>query len=516
MCGILFTNDPAITKERFLSALNLMVHRGPDAKLGYLSFKEVKLGHNRLKILDLEDRSNQPFFSSSGRYVIVFNGEIYNYQELAKEHGITQKTTSDTEVLIELYAMKGPGMLSFLNGMFAFVILDTETGGVFIARDRLGIKPLYISEVGEKITVASEIAPILELTGSKKFDNIGLRQYLKVRTFFNGRTAYSGIKMFPAGHYVSSGKIKQYWQLPIGNQDPPSDEELRELIKSAIDYRCLSDVPVGSYLSGGLDSTIVAGLAAKPHTWVVGFEDDNEFNWAQVASRRFKSTHSEIMIGKEEFVSLARSMIKKRKEPLSVPNEVLLYKMTLEAKKKNTVILSGEGADELFFGYDRIFRWAEANRWSIEEFSRFYSYGSNDDLEIVEDAVSPFLHYGKAVDIVAAFFQVAHLHGLLRRLDNATMLCSVEARVPFVDHRLIERMAGVEFDYRMRSGIVKAPLKRIFRELVPHGIIDRVKVAFPVPLDSIPFRVSPGRTGMDTWLKFNLSELGLSVNGLSN
>ena len=515
MCGILFTNDASTSKEGFLKALDLMSHRGPDAKLCYKSIDTVKLGHNRLKILDLDNRSNQPFFSGDGRYIIVYNGEIYNCRELAKEHDITQRTTSDTEVLIELYARKGPDMLNLLNGMFAFVILDTETGDFFVARDRLGIKPLYICQTGEKVIIASEVAPILELTGTTKFDDIGLRQYLKLRAFFNGRTAYADIKMFPAGHYMLSGKVRRYWQLPEGNQAPPGDDELRELIESAVDYRCLSDVPVGSYLSGGLDSTIVAALSTKPHTWAVGFDDNNEFEWARMASKHIGSLHSEVTIDRDEYVALARSMIKKRREPLSVPNEVLLYKMTLEVKNKNTVILSGEGADEVFFGYDRIFRWANENRWSIEEFSKLYSYGSNEDLEIVGDALSPFLHHGKTIDIVAAFFQTAHLHGLLRRLDNATMLCAVEARVPFVDHRLIERMAGVEFDHRIQNGIVKAPLKRIFKELVPQEIIERPKVGFPVPLASIPFEVPPGRTAMDTWLRFNLTELGVAVDELS-
>jgi asparagine synthase (glutamine-hydrolysing) len=202
-------------------------------------------------------------------------------------------------------------------------------------------------------------------------------------------------------------------------------------------------------------------------------------------------------------------MIQKRREPLSVPNEVMLHKMTSEIKKKNTVILSGEGADELFFGYDRIFRWAANNKQlDFAEFSRLYSYGSHEDTEIVEDALGPFMHHKHTIDIVAHFFQVAHLQGLLRRLDNATMLCSVEARVPFVDHHpLIERMAGVSFDYRMEDGEVKSPLKRIFRDLVPSAIIERKKVGFPVPLERIPFPNKPGKNPMDRWLEFNLSEL---------
>src|SRR5207248_9299554 len=154
--------------------------------------------------------------------------------------------------------------------------------------------------------------------------------------------------------------------------------------------------------------------------------------------------------------------------------------------RHNTVILSGEGADELFFGYDRIFRWAAHDtKWDLAEFTRLYAYGTVDDPEVVEDALAPFLHRQTPLDIVAHFFQVAHLHGLLRRVDNSTMLCSVEARVPFVDHYpLIERMAGVAFGYRMKNGEVKSPLKRVFRNLIPLPISQRKKVGFPVPLEA--------------------------------
>jgi len=136
---------------------------------------------------------------------------------------------------------------------------------------------------------------------------------------------------------------------------------------------------VGSYLSGGLDSTIIAGLAKKPHTWTVGFKNCNEFKWAKIASNEFASQHTEVLITEDEFISLLKKMIQKRREPFSVPNEILLYKMTKAVKKKNTVVLSGEGADELFFGYDRIFRWANSSKWDLEKFSQFYSYGSNSE-----------------------------------------------------------------------------------------------------------------------------------------
>lgn len=516
MCGILFTNKGDIEKDRFSVALQSMHHRGPDAEPGVLTHKHMKLGHARLKILDLEDRSNQPFWSRDKRYVIIYNGEIYNYKELARQYNIKQSTTSDTEVVIELYAIMGAKMLDLLNGMFAMVILDTKTEDLFVARDRLGVKPLYYTDSGDDLTIASEISPILKLTDKTDFDEIGLRQYRKLRTFFNNRTAYSQIKSFPAGHYMFSGKLYRYWHLPEGYREPPEDDELRELIKSSVDYRCISDVPIGSFLSGGLDSTIIAGLASKPHTWTIGFTNSNEFCWANIAARDLNSVHAEVLIDELEFIELARKMIAERKEPLSVPNEVLLYKMSADVKTKNTVILSGEGADELFYGYDRIFKWASTHKWDLEEFSRLYSYGSNDDLEIVEDAVSPFMRLGNTIDIVSAFMQTAHLHGLLRRLDNSTMRHSVEARVPFVDYRLVERMAGTPISYRMANDIVKAPLKRIFTDIVPQEIIDRNKVGFPVPLNSIPFKKRQGGTAMDSWLNFNLDELGVSVDVLQN
>lgn len=486
-----------------------MVHRGPDAAGNFCETGVHKLGHNRLKILDLDDRSNQPFWSKDKRYVVIYNGEIYNYKELAAKYHLDLQTTSDTEVVLSLYLLLGPKMLNLLNGMFAFIIVDTEKNSWFAARDRLGVKPLYFSRKGNgPFIIASEISPILSLLDKFNFDELGLRQYRKLRTFFNGRTAYREISMFPAGHYLLDGKFTRYWQLPEGEQPPPGDEELGELIKTAVNYRCISDVPVGSYLSGGLDSTIVAGLAEKPHTWTVGFNDCNEFEWARLAADRFDSVHSEVLIDRAEFVGLTKFMVQKRREPLSVPNEVLLYQMTKEVKKKNTVVLSGEGADELFFGYDRIFRWAANSPWSIEKFNELYSYGSNDDLEVLEDALAPFMHLKRPIDKVAAFFQVAHLHGLLRRLDNSTMLCSVEARVPFVDYRLVERLAGVSYDYRMQAGVVKAPLKRVFNKLVPSGIIQRAKIGFPVPLASIKFGGDGAGTDMDRWLDFNLEQLG--------
>ena len=505
MCGLLFSNDQEINKRQFLVGLDKQSHRGPDAKAGYAYIAGTHLGHNRLKILDLDNRSNQPMMSLCGKYSIIYNGEIYNYKELSRKFKISLRTSCDTELLLELYVLKKEDMLEYLNGMFSFVIINNMSGDFFVARDRLGIKPLYIYNDKNSYTFSSEMSSIVDLYGTPNFDEIGIRQYKKLRTFFNGRTIYSGIKMFPAGCFMKNNRIQKYWSLEIDYKPDPEDEELEDLLTTAINYRCLSDVPVGSYLSGGVDSTLISGIANNLQTWTVGFSGKNEFNWAQIASNKIGSDHSETIVEKEQFLEAAKYLIKKRKEPLSVPNEVLLYLMTLEVKKSNTVILSGEGADEAFFGYDRIFKWAENSKFfDLKAFSNLYSYGSHEDYEIIEDVLSPFMHYEKPIDIVASFFQVSHLHGLLRRLDNSTMLCSVEARVPFVDHRIVERMAGVSFDYKMRNGVVKEPLKRVFSNILPKEIIDRKKVGFPVPLDDI---FNTKKHSMDKWLDFNMQEL---------
>ncbi|MFB5759855.1 asparagine synthase (glutamine-hydrolyzing) [Paenibacillus medicaginis] len=510
MCGILFTNNSGeINTNEFMIALYLMRHRGPDAPLGFYNYENIMMGHNRLSIVDLHDRSNQPFFSEDGRYVIVYNGEIYNYRELAKKYNVQMKTSSDTELLLMLYINYGPIMLNWLNGMFAFIIFDTQMKKIFVARDRLGVKPLYYNVKGENYTFSSEIKPLLHLLKNYSLDNIAIRQYKKMRSFFNNRTIYQEVKEFPPGCYMEGNVLYRYWENDYSDKQPPSDEELKYLLESSVNYRKIADVKIGSYLSGGLDSTIITGLAGVQHSWTVGFREMNEFQWSHLAANHFETEHHVIEMNKSQFIDLSKKLIREKAEPLSVPNEVLLYYMTMQAKKENTIIMSGEGADELFFGYDRIFKWANSSeKWDLEQFSELYTYGSQKDLEIVEDAIQPFLKWKKPEIIVAAFFQEAHLRGLLKRLDGATMLNSVEARSPFLDYRLVERLSGVGYQYKAKDGVVKAPLKRVFKDHIPIEIAERKKVGFPVPLEQI-FGVSfKGESYFDKWFNYNLEVLG--------
>jgi asparagine synthase (glutamine-hydrolysing) len=505
MCGILVVINSDYKKENLDKSLSLMSHRGPD----YSNSLEIDghyFGHVRLSILDLNKRSNQPF--KKGNIIITFNGEVYNYLELIKEHSLNVKTTSDTEVIIEMYKKYKHKCLDYLNGMFAFIIYSKNSGSLFIARDRLGIKPLYYRKIGKSLILSSEVAPIL---GIKKddFDSFGIRQYRKLRMTIGDYTVYKNIKQFPAAHYSDGKYQNRYWDFIIDDKKAPDDEELFNLINHATKIRTRSDVPVGSYLSGGLDSTILTYLMQPTHTWTVGFKNENEFEWSTIANSLHSSVLHKVLIEYDEFIELGKKLINKRKEPLSVPNEILIYKMTKEVKKENTVVLSGEGADELFWGYDRIFKWANKlnDKIDIKQFDQYYCYGSHADDEVIDFALEG-LPGEKPIDKIAYYFQVVHLQGLLRRLDNSTMNCSVEARVPFVDHRLVEMMSGVPFEWRMGNSF-KEPLKRIFKNLIPDRIINREKVGFPVPLKKI-FRSKNEKNGMDMWLDFNIKYLSQS------
>ncbi len=500
MCGILVGINTSFSFEQFEKNMHQMDHRGPDYQ-NYRTFdNRVFLGHNRLSILDLNERSHQPF--SSGNYHMVFNGEIYNYKELINEHNLTVSTTSDTEVVLEMYKKYGHKCLTYFNGMFAIVIYNDLTKDTFVARDRLGIKPIYYYNSGDEWIFSSEVAPIQSMVQSD-IDEFGLRQYRKLRMTVKGYTLYSKIKMFPPGQYWVNGTLHKYWELDYSNKPAPSDEQVKDLIENAVKLRSRSDVPVGSYLSGGLDSTILSYILHPEDTWIVGFPELNEFEWGHKANSKLNSIHHKIETNKEQFLETAEWMVKNRKEPLSVPNEVLIYLMTKEVKKRNTVVLSGEGADELFYGYDRIFKWANRSKsFDLKEFDQYYCYGSNEDYEVVDFALEG-INYKSPIQIVGYYFQIQHLQGLLRRLDNSTMLCSVEARVPFVDHRLIELLAGVPFDWKMGSSF-KEPLKRIFGDILPREIVDRPKIGFPLPLDYIFSDTNYEGSGMDKWLLFNI------------
>jgi asparagine synthase (glutamine-hydrolysing) len=509
MCGLLYidgiTKIP--NKSFYDNCLSLLDHRGPDFKNSLVIDKKY-FGHTRLKIVDLNDRSNQPFYSKCKKYLMIYNGEIYNLNFLKKKFltNFNFSTSSDTEVLIELYKILKEKVLNYLEGMFAFVIYEINSKRIFAARDLNGVKPLYYHIQNSKIIFCSEMAPILRLIDSEEIDEIGLRQYLKLRLFSNGHTIYKLIKIVKPGHFYYNGEFKKYSNTIKKTNILDAGNSLLSCLKNSISKRELADVKVGSLLSGGLDSSIITALSKVENTWTVGFEDNNEFYWAEKVAKFLNREHKSITYDSSNFLKDLTFMVKKLKKPLSVPNEVLLFKLSSKIKKKNTVILSGEGADEIFLGYNRIFKWSFNNSFDVESFDNYYSYGSHQDNEIIEYTLAPYLKYrNNNLKLIHKFFCEVHLENLLLRLDSSTMLNSVEARVPFVDSPEVFNFNKKLIFKKMYD---KFQLRLISKNFIPKDINERPKVGFPVDLSKVlKIKKKQKNNFYDLWFQKNLEIL---------
>jgi asparagine synthase (glutamine-hydrolysing) len=548
MCGITgFVSDTS-SKEKIISKMNQLIHhRGPDEE-GYFIDESVAMANKRLSIIDLSS-GKQPI--EFNEFLIVFNGEIYNYNELRDKlitKGYKFKTNSDTEVLLKMYAEYGRNCLQFLNGMFAFAIWDKINKTVFIARDRLGKKPLFYCFNGSDLVFGSEIKCLLAYPGVKRVLNTSvINSYFQYRYIIGDQTLFKNIFSLPAGCFLrfnvqkKNVEIIKYWELPIIKNKKDLGEKYylkktKDMLAESVRKRMISDVPVGAYLSGGLDSSIVVSLMSELNkgrnnsTFTIGFEEEgyNEFKYARMVAEKFKTDHHEIVLDVKNYLDTMDKLIGYKDSPLGVPNEVPLYLMSKELKKYITVVLSGEGSDELFGGYGRIFiSYLDFNKLSSKNFLNFfinkYNYTSDEDLKKIlskkifkeidkkKYTFNIFKKYFdkldgiKIEDKIPYIFQTVHLQGLLQRLDTTTMAASVEGRSPFVDHELIEFVNSIPFKYKIRwkndnykkkaikkslkseeisesYDITKYLLRKVFKNDLPKEIINRKKIGFPVPL----------------------------------
>lgn len=578
MCGILgqinFNKKININTELFKQSLDLQAHRGPDDSDIYRE-KEIIFGHRRLSIIDLNSHAKQPMVSTCGNYVLVFNGEIYNYQEIKAE--LLKKeykfhTISDTEVLLNAFIEYGIDCIQQFIGMFAFSIYDKTKDELYIVRDRLGIKPLYYTKDDDKLIFSSEIKSILKLDDKeKKINKDAISSYMSFRYPILNDTFFKGINSLAPAHYIKVKDTKmdfvEYWNVADKFHEQQNDKgeeyyitQAKELLESAVKYRMISDVPFGAFLSGGVDSSVITALMAKNSntqikTFTIGFEEVgfNEFEYANMVASQYNTNHKEIILSGKDYISTMENLIEYKDAPLSVPNEVPLYLMSKELKKYITVVLSGEGADEIFGGYGRIFRSpydleriknidnlnltdeekrdlsknfikkysVENFNSDIEHFINIYSYtsfedkksllNSSFDLESIEEKlINKFMIYFDELKNESYYnklmytFEKIHIVGLLHRVDMTTMAASVEARVPFVDHRLVEFAFTIPLKYKLKwnsekskeesktlmsdkiSEIHDTPkyiLKKSFEDTLPNEVLYRKKMGFPVPLN---------------------------------
>jgi asparagine synthase (glutamine-hydrolysing) len=483
MCGILFVHQQTevVGPTAFDAALRRQSWRGPDSSgVVVLAGGNVLLGHNRLAIVDPLPRSNQPMVSACGRYHVVFNGEIYNHVELRRELGLACRTTSDTETLLEGFARIGPAILDRLDGMFAFVLHDAATGAWIAARDRFGIKPLFALREKEFTAIASEPASLVALR-PRSVDPLSIEELRLVRRPLPGKSFFVGVEEVVPGHSLSSdGVLRRFASVPRPPRERFDQQKLNELVRTAVRSHEMSDVPVVSLLSGGLDSAIVTGLSTVGKTYCVGLDDNNEFDAAAETAAMLGKAVQSVRLSADDLPRLWRELTVIRGEPLSVPNEALIYAVCGAMAKDEKVFLTGEGADELFFGYDNIFRWSLANEWrGAEDFLRRYGYS---------DTVAPtdrLLGYvegmrsGKTVvEFVEDFFLGFHLPGLLRRMDFASMAASKEARVPFVTKDLLGYMYRRAAQVRIDAAESKIPLRRLAASMNLRGALERRKIGF--------------------------------------
>jgi len=498
MCGICGFNweDKPLLREM----TNIMEHRGPD-QAGFHIDDDISVGHRRLSIIDVSEAGRMPMFNEDGSILIIFNGEIYNFKELRAElekekHRFSSH--SDTETILHGYEQWGEKVVERLNGEFAFCIYDIPHKKMFLARDRLGIKPLYYYFNEGKFIFASEIKPLL-LAGIPREVNVAqVREYLNLRYIPGEETLFTGIKKLLPGHTLtlSEGKmiITRFWDVPIPQIKKitlvEAGKEVQELLADSVQRRLIADVPIGIYLSGGIDSAAITALASQNKTkqvktFSVGFdynEEVDELNQAQKIARFFSTDHKEIVVD-EPITPLLPKILWHLDQPHGDPVIIPNFKLSQLASKTVKVVLSGEGADEIFGGYVRYMPVAKEwelrthfpsyNAYLFTKYYRHFSYldafsaltARNDDIEFVRETLRPYFErFDNPITAMGyADFNLI-MPSLLQMGDRMAGAFGIENRCPFLDRRIIEFGFSLPPELKIHGLEQKVLLRRILEK----------------------------------------------------
>jgi len=562
MCGICgkLTLDQAYAVDAGLirKMTGIIRHRGPDDE-GYYDSPQIGLGHRRLSIIDLAT-GKQPITNEDGSLWVVFNGEIYNYAELREtliSSGHVFKTRTDTEVIVHLYEEHGEDFLSKLRGMFAIALWDEKEKVLILARDRVGIKPLYYCVTDKALLFASEIKSILVDESVDRVVNPGgIDTFLTYYYMPGNETLFKNIYKLSPGHYLVARKgrveIKQYWDLNFCEQPgrvsfSDARDQVVELLRETVRGHMMTDVPLGFLLSGGVDSTALLSFAAKEtnmgiSTFTIGFEGNNfadERVYARLAAKEFGTRHYDMTMGATNFLDFLPKFVWHMEEPVCEPPAIALYYISRLAKEHVKVLISGEGGDEAFAGYqnyrntvwlERLKRFAPRRHRALSfflsragvfgPFKRLSKYAPlvNVPLEryYYSRTATPYsffnLNYSdlytptfkEEIDkahstwiALSLFENVRDCHDLNKMLyvdtktwlpddllvkaDKMTMANSLELRVPFLDHKVLEFAASLPPEFKLKGIETKYILKKAFKEKVPIEILKRKKTGLPVP-----------------------------------
>lgn len=523
MCGLAgelrFDNQPAD-----LAAVERITHhlapRGPDA-WGFHSEGPVALGHRRLKIMDLAEASGQPMIDTTLGLSLVFNGAIYNYPELRKELealGYRFFSGGDTEVLLKGYHAWGKELLPRLNGMFAFAIWERDARRLFIARDRLGIKPLYLARDDKRLRFASSLPALLQGGGvDTSLDAEALNLYLNFHAVVPApRTLLNGVRKLPPATWMSidaDGRSEQHcwWRLEYGCHEDERElrledweDRLLDSLREAVGIRQRAAREVGVLLSGGVDSSLLVGLLHEAGvddllTFSIGFEDaggerGDEFHYSDLIARRYGTRHHQLRIAENEVIEQLPAAFRAMSEPMVSHDCIAFYLLAREVSKHCKVVQSGQGADELFAGYHWYPPMVDAAS-PLHAYRAAFFDRSHGEYEAtvrpalrVEDVAQAFVaeHFAMpgASDAVDKALRLDSTIMLVddpvKRVDNMTMAWGLEARVPFLDYRLAELSARIPARFKLGDG-GKQVLKAAARRVIPAEVIDRPKGYFPVP-----------------------------------
>lgn len=528
MCGI--TGTIRIGDHDLIERMTALIsYRGPDDH-GIYEDSEVRLGHRRLSIIDLSESGHQPMQTDDGDLVITYNGEVYNYRELRAElekRGHRFQSASDTETILFAYREFGLDFLNHLEGMFAFALWDRRQQQLVIARDRIGIKPLFYFQQGDGLAFASELKPLLLVPGlERRVNRRALRSAIRYASNIEDESMLATVFKLPPGHWLiwREGVVKlgKYWTHPLPAPRQWNEKQLarevREKLARVVESHMISDAPLGAALSGGLDSSGIVALMAsragegKVDTFTVGHgTDDPDLLNARLVAEHCRTNHHEIFVTAENVADLLPEVMWHLEEPLGQMEAVQMYVNYREAAKFVKVLLIGEGADECFGGYSRYKllheRLPMPSSFRKELYNRVYMYADKAPASMPARVVSrilwgrlpgsplpdphpraamPFVeHNGKhLLEHALSYDQQTYLHHLaLKRADAVGMAHSLELRVPYLDRQIVELAAKIPALLMFKRGMEKYILRRALEPLLPRSITWRRKRAFQMRLD---------------------------------
>ncbi|MDX2190317.1 MAG: asparagine synthase (glutamine-hydrolyzing) [Bacteroidota bacterium] len=556
MCGIVGAFLPNTYSEalrsKFIDCVNLLKHRGPDKQNYYIKHPFL-LGHTRLSILDLSDNAMQPMFDNSKRYAIVFNGEIFNYKLLRRQlenKGITFVSNSDTEVLLYLLINEGPSCLNKLNGFFAFAFIDTYKNELLIARDRYGVKPLVYSIQTNELYFASEIKAIKPLLSNSSISKDALNLYFRLNYIPAPLTIYNEIKKLEPGCYLlkqnESITIQKYYSISIDQNVRNSNQNnFLELFESSIQLRLEADVPVGAFLSGGLDSSAIVAVASKHkrdlETFNIGYNEHSfydESKYAEMVSKKFGTMHNSILLNNTDLYHGFEEMQSVLDEPFADSSALAFYLLSKKTSSKLKVALSGDGADELLGGYNKqlaeyriqklkkltfllspiqlissegrdataqnIFRqlkkfysgsklsfseryWDWCGFLKEEKLNQLFDneYFRNSIYQKIKLQYTQHLDFNNLNSLLLSDMNLVLANDMLFKVDSMSMANGIEIRNPFLDYRLVDYCFSLNSNAKINFFQGKNILRNAFKDILPTEILNRSKKGFEIPVKNL-------------------------------